>query len=69
MSALQATLTDLNQLIPIINHWLHLLSAIIWIGGLAFLVMVVTPGLRTAVPQDLVKPIADTFYRNFKRIV
>lgn len=69
MSALQATLTDLNQLIPIINHWFHLLSAIIWIGGLAFLVMVVTPGLRTAVPQDLVKPIADTFYRNFKRIV
>lgn len=69
MGALQATLTDLNQLIPIINHWFHLLSAVIWIGGLAFLVMIVTPGLRTAVPQDLVKPIADTFYRNFKRII
>lgn len=69
MSALQSILTDLNQLIPILNHWFHLVSAVIWIGGLAFLVMTVTPGLRTAVPQELVKPITDTFYRHFKRIV
>ncbi|MBM4124366.1 MAG: hypothetical protein FJ246_05360 [Nitrospira sp.] len=69
MSALQAILTDLNQLIPIVNHWLHLLSAVIWIGGLAFLVMTVTPSLRTAIPKDLVKPIADAFYGNFKRII
>jgi len=37
MDALQSIVTDLNTLIPIINHWFHLLSAIIWIGGLAFL--------------------------------
>jgi len=69
MDALQATLTDINQLLPIINHWFHLVSAVIWIGGLAFLVMAVTPGLKRAVPKEYVKPIADTFYRQYKRIV
>lgn len=69
MSDLQSLLTDVNQLIPIINHWFHLLSAVIWIGGLAFLVMAVTPGLRTAVPKEYIKPITDTFYRQYKRVV
>lgn len=69
MSALQSVLTDINQIIPILNHWLHLVSAVIWIGGLAFLVMAVTPCLRTAVPKEYVKPIADTFYRQYKRVV
>ena len=39
MDALQSLVTDLNTLIPILNHWLHLTSAVIWIGGLAFLVL------------------------------
>jgi len=69
VSDLQSVLTDVNQLIPILNHWLHLMSAVIWIGGLAFLVMAVTPGLRTAVPKEYVKPIIDTFYKRYKRII
>ena len=69
MEALQAVFTDINQVIPILVHWLHVLSAVIWIGGLAFLVMAVTPGLRTAVPKEYVRPIADTFYQHYKRVV
>ncbi len=68
MDTLESISTDLNILIPIVNHWLHLLSAIIWIGGLAFLVMAVTPGLQKAVPQDQVKPITDVFYRHYKKV-
>lgn len=68
MDALESIVTDLNILIPIVNHWLHLLSAIIWIGGLAFLVMAVTPGLQKAVPKDQVKPITDIFYRHYKKV-
>src|SRR2546422_10779947 len=45
------------------------MSAVIWIGGLAFLVMAVTPGLRTAVPKEFVKPITDAFYKRYKRVV
>jgi uncharacterized membrane protein len=69
MEALQNVLTDLNHLIPIINHWFHLLSAVVWIGGLAFLVMAVTPALQSSVPKEYVKPIADAFYRRYKSVI
>jgi len=68
MDALQSILTDLNTLIPIVNHWFHLLSAVIWIGGLAFLVMAVTPGLRKAVTKEQIKPITDVFYQHYKKV-
>lgn len=69
MDALLATLSDINKIIPIVNHWLHLLSAVVWIGGLAFLVMAVTPGLQTAVPREYIKPICDTFYKQYRKVV
>ena len=69
MSELLDLLSDLNKIIPILNHWLHLLSAIVWIGGLAFLVMAVTPGLQTAVPREFIKPICDTFYKQYRKVV
>jgi len=69
MESILGFIIDLNQLVPILVHWLHLLSAVVWIGGLAFLVMAVTPGLKTAVPKELIKPISDVFYRQYKRVV
>ena len=68
VDALQSLVTDLNTLIPIINHWLHLMSAVIWIGGLAFLVMAVTPGLKKVVAKEQVKPITDAFYQHYKKV-
>jgi uncharacterized membrane protein len=68
MDDLQSLVTDLNTLIPIINHWIHLLSAVIWIGGLAFLVMAVTPGLKQAVAKEQIKPITDAFYQHYKKV-
>ncbi len=69
MDALQSILLDLNQLIPIVNHWLHLVSAVIWIGGLAFLVMSLTPTLQTAVPRELVRPVAEGLQTRYNKIV
>ncbi|MFO0774767.1 MAG: hypothetical protein U0172_08895 [Nitrospiraceae bacterium] len=69
MDALRTLLTDPNALLPILNHWLHLLAAIVWIGGLAFLVLVVTPGLQQSVAREHVKPIGDALYRHYKKII
>jgi putative copper export protein len=68
VDALQSLVTDPHTFIPIINHWLHLVSAVIWIGGLAFLVIAVTPGLKAAVAKDQVKPITDAFYQHYKKV-
>ena len=68
MDGLQSLVTDPHTFIPIINHWLHLLSAVIWIGGLAFLVIAVTPGLKTAVAKEQIKPITDAFYEHYKKV-
>jgi len=38
-----------------INHWIHLISVVIWIGGLAFIVMTLTPALRGKFPQESTK--------------
>ena len=69
MSDLLDILSDLNKIIPILSHWLHVLSAVVWIGGLAFLVMAVTPGLQASVPKEFIKPICDTFYKQYRKVV
>lgn len=62
-------MNSFSQVLYVINHWLHLMSAVVWVGGLAFLVMAATPGLQKAVPKEFIKPIADTFYRQYRRVV
>ncbi|WP_447977943.1 hypothetical protein [Candidatus Nitrospira bockiana] len=57
------------QLFPIINHWFHLMSAVIWIGGLAFFVMAVTPALQQVVPREQLKPIIEAFSVRYRKIV
>ncbi len=69
VSTTDSLVLNLGQLIPIINHWFHLLAAVIWIGGLAFLVMAVTPALQAVVPKQYVKPLADAFYRSYRKVV
>ncbi|MBX3236319.1 MAG: hypothetical protein KF814_09215 [Nitrospiraceae bacterium] len=69
MDSLQSIFFDFNQLIPIINHWFHLVSAVIWIGGLAFLAMAVKPAMQEGgVPKEHIRPIIDAFYRHYKRV-
>jgi uncharacterized membrane protein len=68
MDSLLSLVTDLNTLIPILNHWVHLSAAVIWIGGVAFLIMAVTPGLKKAVAKEQIKPITDAFYQHYKKV-
>jgi hypothetical protein len=59
----------IDQWIPIVNHWLHLMSAILWIGSLGFLLMAVVPSLRKTVPREFFKPLANAIYQKYQRIV
>ncbi|MBI3609585.1 MAG: hypothetical protein HY204_02650 [Nitrospirae bacterium] len=51
-----------------INHWLHLVSVVIWIGGLAFIVMTLTPALRGKFPQESTKVFFQDIRRRYFRM-
>jgi len=59
----------MSQFFAIINHWVHLMSAVIWIGGLAFLVMSVTPALQKVVPKEYLRPVLDAISTRYRKIV
>ncbi len=59
----------MTEIIPSLNHWVHLMSAIIWIGGALFLGMAVTPILRQHVAPDLAGKLAAGIYKKYQRVV
>ncbi len=59
----------MTEIIPSLNHWVHLMSAIIWIGGAMFLGMAVTPILKKHVDPDLAGRLAAGMYKKYQRIV
>lgn len=59
----------MTEIIPSLNHWVHLMSAIIWIGGALFLGMAVTPILRQHVAPDLAGKLAAGMYKKYQRVV
>jgi uncharacterized membrane protein len=48
--------------------WLHLLAAIVWIGGLAFISMVLAPTLRDPALRGQAAPLLRAAGRRFMRI-
>jgi copper resistance protein D len=52
----------------LISMWLHLLAAIVWIGGLAFVAMVLVPVLRGAQPRAQAIAVLRATGRKFMRV-
>ena len=51
-----------------LNHWIHLLSAVIWVGGLAFIVMSLTPSLRGNLSQESTTALFQNIRRGYYRM-
>ena len=51
-----------------INHWLHLISAVIWIGGLGFMIMTLAPSLRGKFPHDSTKDLFQNIRKRYYRM-
>lgn len=52
----------------VVSMWLHLLAAIVWIGGLAFIAMVLVPTLRAPGMRAHAVTLLRTAGRKFQRI-
>lgn len=48
------------EIFKILNFWLHLLSGMIWIGGILFLSLILIPTVRKKLP----KQVSETFLRD-----
>lgn len=51
-----------------VNHWLHLIAAVIWIGGLAFVVMALNPSLKEKFPKESIESLAQAIRKRYHRI-
>ncbi len=50
------------NLFPAINHWLHLTSVVLWIGGTAFEVLILAPLLQQqALPAAFLRKLSNRF--------
>ena len=52
----------------LVSMWLHLLAAIVWIGGLAFISMVLAPTLRDPSMRAQAVPLLRAAGRKFMRV-
>ena len=56
-------------MLPFLNVWLHILAAVIWIGGMLFLSLVAVPVLRQIDSPLLQKDLFRAMARRFRRLV
>ena len=55
------------DIVAAVNHWVHLVAAVFWIGSLAFVVMILHPSLKGKFPREpllaLTQGIQDRYIR------
>ncbi len=52
-----------------VNHWIHLISAVIWIGSLAFVVMMLNPALKEKLQKESIQNLAQGLQARYFRVV
>jgi uncharacterized membrane protein len=56
------------NIVAALNHWLHLMSAVIWVGGLAFVVMTLSPSLKEKFPKESIQSLALAIQARYYRM-
>ncbi len=56
------------NIIAALNHWLHIMSAVIWVGGLAFVVMTLSPSLKENSPREFIQSLAQAIQARYYRM-
>jgi len=56
------------NLFRLVNHWIHLLSAIFWVGGLAFQYLLLVPLVKQTLSEQAAASVISAVYRKFASI-
>ena len=51
------------NLFRLVNHWIHLLSAIFWVGSIAFIFLLLVPALGRTVSEQVAASILSAVHR------
>jgi uncharacterized membrane protein len=61
-------MTSLPHVLYVASVWLHILAAMVWIGGMAFLVLVLVQPLRNMERKDIAAALLATSGRRFRNV-
>jgi putative copper export protein len=57
------------NLFRLVNHWIHLLSVIFWLGGVAYMFLLLVPTLRLTVSEQAAGSVLYALHKQFTTIV
>lgn len=55
------------NLVAVLSYWLHIMSVVIWIGGLAFVVMTLNPTVKEKFPKESIKNLVQGLQARYYR--
>jgi len=56
------------NLFRLVNHWIHLLSVIFWLGGVAYMFLLLVPTLRRTVSEQVAASVIAALHKRFTTI-
>jgi putative copper export protein len=56
------------NLFRLLNHWIHLLSVIFWLGGVAYMFLLLVPTLRRTVSEQAAASVISALHKRFTAV-
>lgn len=56
------------QMVAAVNHWIHLISVVIWLGGILFFSHILIPVIKKNLPKESADTVLFETYRKFLKM-
>lgn len=56
------------QMVAAVNHWIHLISVVTWLGGILFFSHILIPVIKKSLPKESADTVLFETYRKFLKV-
>lgn len=56
------------QMVAAVNHWIHLISVVVWLGGILFFSHILIPVIKKNLPKEQADTVLFETYRKFLKM-
>ena len=56
------------QMVAAVNHWIHLISVVVWLGGILFFSHILIPVTKKSLPKEQADTVLFETYRKFLKM-